>query len=57
MTLQQTIVDQFLEKLAESKDLDAAKVEQLAKLLATAKKVKPDELIKVFSQPAGGDLK
>jgi hypothetical protein len=33
-TLQQQIAQRFLEKLAESKDVDAAKIQQLKKLLA-----------------------
>jgi hypothetical protein len=33
-TLQQQIVEKFLTKLAESKDVDAGKIEQLKKLLA-----------------------
>src|SRR5262245_25889088 len=33
-TLQQQIAQRFLERLAESKDVDAAKIEQLKKLLA-----------------------
>jgi len=56
-TLQQQITEKFLEKLAGSKDVDAAKIEQLKKLLADTKKLKADDLVKVFSAPAGGDVK
>jgi hypothetical protein len=56
-TLQQQIVDKYLAKLATSKDVDAAQIEQLKTLLAGGKKVKAEDLVKVFSQPAGGDLK
>ncbi len=56
-TLQQQIAQRFLEKLAESKDVDAAKIEQLKKLLADTTKLKADDLVKVFSAPAGGDVK
>jgi len=55
-TLQQQILDRFLAKLAESASIDATRIEQLRKLLADTKKLKPDDLVKVFSQPAGGDL-
>lgn len=56
-TLQQKITETFLAKLAESKDVDAGKIEQLRILLAGSKKPKADDLVNVFSQPAGGDLK
>ncbi len=56
-TLQQQIVEKFLAKLAESKDLDAEKIDQLRKLLADSKKLKADELVKIFALPAGGDFK
>ena len=41
-TLQQQIVEKFLTKMAESKDVDAGKIEQLKKLLADTKKLKAD---------------
>ncbi len=56
-TLQQKIAEKFLAKLAESKDIDAGKIEQLKKLLADTKKLKADDFVKVFSAPAGGDVK
>lgn len=56
-TLQQQIAEKFLTKLAESKKVDADKIEQLEKLLADGKKIKADEFVKIFSVPAGGDLK
>jgi hypothetical protein len=56
-TLQQQIAEKFLAKLAESKDVDAGKIEQLKELLADTKKLKADDLVKVLSAPAGGDVK
>jgi hypothetical protein len=56
-TLQQQIAEKFLGKLAESKDVGPEKVAQLRDLLAAGKKLKADDLVKVFSLPAGGDLK
>jgi predicted transcriptional regulator len=47
----------LLAKLAESKDVYAAKIEQLKRLLADTKKLKADDLETVFSAPAGGDVK
>ena len=44
-------------KLTESKDVDQSKIDQLRTLLASGKKVKADDLVKVFSLPVGGDLK
>ena len=56
-TLQQQIVEKFLARLAETKDVDAEKVDRLRALLADGKKVKAEDFVKVFSLPAGGDLK
>jgi hypothetical protein len=56
-TLQQQIAEKFLAKLAESKDVEAQIIDQLRILLADSKKLKADDLVKVFSQPASGDLK
>jgi len=56
-TLQQQIAEKFLVKLADSKDLDADKIDQLRTLLASGKKPKADDFVKIFSLPAGGDLK
>jgi hypothetical protein len=56
-TLQQQIAEKFLAKLAEFKDVGPEKVAQLRNLLAADKKLKADDLVKVFSLPAGGDLK
>ncbi|HET6177537.1 MAG TPA: hypothetical protein VFE61_11435 [Candidatus Sulfotelmatobacter sp.] len=55
-TLQQQIANKFLKKLAESKKVDADKIEQLEKLLAQGKKLKADEFVKIFSLPAGVDM-
>lgn len=55
-TLQQQIAEKFLAKLAESKDVDATKIDQLRTLLAASKKPKADDFVKIFSLPAGGDL-
>jgi hypothetical protein len=56
-TLQQKIAENFLAKLAESKKVDTDKIDQLRTVLADSKKLKADEFVKVFSLPAGGDLK
>ena len=56
-TLQQKIAEAFLAKLAEAKEIDAAKLAQIKALLAADKKPKVDDFVKVFSLPAGGDVK
>jgi hypothetical protein len=56
-TLQHQIAEKFLAKLAESKNLDTDKIDQLRILLAGGKKLKAEDLVKIFAQPAGGDLK
>jgi hypothetical protein len=56
-TLYQQIADKFLAKLAESKDADEERIDQLRVLLADGKKVKSEDFVKIFSAPAGGDLK
>jgi CMP-2-keto-3-deoxyoctulosonic acid synthetase len=56
-TLYQQIGEKFLAKLAASKDADTEKIEQLRVLLADGKKVKSEDFVKIFSAPAGGDLK
>jgi len=56
-TLQQQIAEKFLAKLAESKNLDSDKIDQLRTLLAGSKKPKADDFVKIFTLPAGGDIK
>jgi hypothetical protein len=56
-TLQKTIVEKFLVKLGEGKDVDAGKIDQLRKLLADNKKPKAEDFVKVFTASDGGDVK
>jgi hypothetical protein len=56
-TVQQQIARAFLQKLADSKELDADKIDALGKLMAGGGKIKVDDLVRIFSMPAGGDLK
>lgn len=56
-TLQQQIAKKFLAKLAESKDVELERIDQLRILFADGKKLKVEDLVRAFSQPAGGDLK
>lgn len=56
-TIQQQIAEKFLARLALSTDVDAEKIEQIRNLLADGKKPKADDFVKIFTFPAGGDLK
>lgn len=56
-TLQKKIVETFLAKLAEAPDFDAAKLKQMKAMLSAEKKPKVDDFVKLFSLPAGGDVK
>ena len=56
-TLQQKIAEKFLVKLADSKDVDAAKIDELRNLFADGKKPKAEDFVRIFSLPAGGDVK
>jgi hypothetical protein len=50
-TLRQTLAEKFLAKLLEDKAIDAEKVEQLRAILASGKKPKAEEFVKVFICP------
>jgi hypothetical protein len=56
-TLQKKIANKFLAKLAEAKDSDAIKINQLRTLLASEKKPKADDFVKIFTLPSGSDVK
>lgn len=55
-TLQKTIADTFLAKLAEDKDFDPKKIKQITNLLAADKKAKADDFAKVFASDDAGDI-
>ena len=55
--LQDEIADTFLEKLKESPDVTPEMVAALRELLSAKNKLKADDLVNVFSPPAGGDVK
>ena len=56
-TLQQTIAKKFLDNLSGSDAVNASRIEQLRKLLADGKKVKPEDLVKIFTASEDGDVK
>lgn len=55
-TLQAIIASKYFEKLRQSKDVDAGKIARLEELFASGKKIKVDELVKIFAAPAGSDI-
>ncbi|HJZ69425.1 MAG TPA: hypothetical protein VKF81_14980 [Blastocatellia bacterium] len=55
-TLKQKIAETFFARISKSKEVDAGKIAQLKALFAEAKKVKAEELVKIFTLPDGGDL-
>jgi hypothetical protein len=55
--LQNEIAGSFLEKLEESPDVTPEMVAALRELLSAGKKLKADDLVKVFSPSPGGDVK
>jgi hypothetical protein len=56
-TLQAVIAEKFFERLAHSDAIDDPKIKQLRQLFESDKKMKVDDLVKVFSLPIGSDLK
>ena len=55
-TIQQQIRDSFLAKLAESGSVESSKIDQLRVLMTSGTKLKPDDVVKLFSSPAGEGL-
>jgi hypothetical protein len=55
-TLQKSIADKFLAKMAEDEDFDSKKIEQITDLLAADKKPKADDFAKVFASDDAGDI-
>lgn len=57
MTIQQQILEKFLNSLAASGIVDANKIAKLRDLMADGKKLRADDVVKLFSLPAGDDIK
>jgi hypothetical protein len=56
-TLYQQIGEKFLAELSNSKDVSAQKLEALRPLFAEGKKLKPDDLVKIFTSAEEDDVK
>lgn len=57
MTIQQQIREKFLISLAASGVVDANKIAKLRDLMGDGRKLKADDVVKLFSLPASDDLK
>lgn len=55
-TLQQLIAEKFLRRLKEGQVLDGQALKQLSDLFGAGKKIKADDLVKVFTTPPGGEV-
>lgn len=55
-TLQQLIAEKFLRRLKEGQVLDGQALKQLSDLIGAGKKIKADDLVKVFTTPPGGEV-
>lgn len=56
-TLPQEIATQFLANLSTTGKVDATTIEHLRVILADGKKIKAEDLVRIFSRPVGGDIK
>ena len=54
--LQNEIADTYLEKLKDSPDVTPEMVVALRELLSATKRLKAEDLVKVFAPPTGGDV-
>jgi len=53
-TLQKQIAGKFFEKLAHNKDVDAAQLDEMKTLFSGNKKIKVEDLLRVFTLPPRG---
>lgn len=54
--IQLQIKEKFLERLAESEQIDTRTVEELRALVLDGKKVKAEDLVKIFSRSDSQDI-
>ncbi len=55
-TLQRLIAEKFLVRMKEGQVLDEQALKQLSDLFGAGKKIKADDLVKVFTSPPGGEV-
>ena len=56
-TLQHIIVEKFLAKQSNDKTIPPEKIEQIRALLSKRKKLRPEDLVNIFTRAADGDVK
>jgi hypothetical protein len=56
-TLYQQIGEKFLAELEKSKDVSSQRLEALRPLFAEGKKLKPDDLVKIFTSAEEDEVK
>jgi hypothetical protein len=56
-TLYQQISESFLTRLSSAKAVDSKMIEQLRMLFADGKKLKTEDLVKIFSGVDAGEIK
>lgn len=56
-TLYQQIGQKFIAELAKSKDVSAKKLDEIESLFAAGKKLKVEDLVKIFTSAEGGEVK
>lgn len=56
ITIQQKIAEKFLAELANQEGVTPEQIERLRLLLTSGKKIKPDDIVKAFSEPTGDDV-
>jgi len=56
-TLYQQIGEKFLAELEKSKDVSPKRLEALRPLFANGKKLKPDDLVKIFASAEEDEVK
>jgi len=55
-TLQRLIAEKFLARMKEGQLLDEQALKQMSDLFGGGKKIKADDLVKVFTSPPGGEV-
>lgn len=55
-SLQESILKKFLQNLEKDGSFDQSKIAKIKALVQQDKKLKPDDLIEVFTLPEGGEI-
>lgn len=55
-SLQDSVVNKFLETLSNDENFDASKTLKLETLLKESRKIRADDLAEIFTLPGGGEV-